>query len=85
MSTQLCKNRFFKQLIGQRKVSFGMNKAMVESAWLRPWSLWKSFFTGEETWQWGSPPHSRVVFGTDGLVKEIFSVAHHRRGESWKR
>lgn len=85
MSKALCKNRFFKDLIAKRQISLGMTKVMVESAWRTPWRKWKDVTTGEETWEWGSGPHSRVLFNSDGVAKSVFSVVHHARGESWSR
>lgn len=85
MSTALCKNRFFKKLISKRQVSLGMTKVMVESAWQKPWRWYKDVVTGEETWEWGERPHSRVVFDSDGIAKSVYSVVHHARGESWSR
>lgn len=86
MSTALCKNRYFTDLIRKRQVSFGMTKEMVESAWGAPWNKTTTFAKGRfaEVWEWGRQPHSRVRFDANGKVDHIYSVASTGK-EGWSR
>ena len=83
MSTALCKNRYFKNLIKNRKVCFGMTKEMVESAWGTPWSKYPGI-NGEEVWEWGRKFHSKVKFDANGIVNYIYSVTSTKK-EGWSR
>lgn len=83
MSTALCKNRYFKDLIKQRRVCFGMTKKMVEASWGTPWRKY-DWPVGEEVWEWGSQPHSKVKFDTDGIANHVYSVASTGK-DGWSR
>ncbi len=83
MSTALCKNRYFKDLVKQRRVCFGMTKKMVESAWGAPWRKY-NWPGAEEVWEWGSRPHSKVKFDTDGIANHVYSVASTGK-DGWSR
>ena len=72
MTTQLCKNRYFADLIKRRKVCTGMTPDMVTSAWNHP-SI--RYMDGDKlVWQWGSQrkPHSKVVF-EDRVAIEVYT------------
>ena len=86
MSTELCKNRYFKDLVKSRKVCFGMTTEMVESSWGAPWKKLLEYEGGAfiEVWEWGNQPHSRVKFDANGKVKHIYSVASTKK-EGWSR
>ncbi len=83
MSTALCKNRYFKDLVNSRQVCFGMTKEMVESSWGVAWRKYP-YPNGEEVWEWGQRPHSKVKFDADGKANHIYSVASTDK-EGWSR
>lgn len=85
MSKALCKNRYYKDLISNKKVCLGMSKVMVESAWRMPYRKYEGPGIGEETWEWGANSHSRVVFNSGGVARSVYSVVHHAKGETWSR
>lgn len=72
MTTQLCKNRYFADLIERKQVCTGMTKDMVKSAWGGPWAI--AYEGINVVWTWGSRPHSRVVFDGD-IAIEVYSDA----------
>jgi hypothetical protein len=86
MSTALCKNRYFADLIKKRQVSLGMTKEMVESAWGAPWRKTTAYVKDRfaEVWEWGSNTHSRVRFDANNKVEHIYSVASTGK-EGWSR
>lgn len=83
MSTALCKNRYYRDLIKKRQVCFGMTKEMVESSWGAAWRTYP-LLNDEEVWEWGKRPHSKVKFDADGKVNHVYSVAS-TGGEGWSR
>lgn len=87
MSTALCKNRYFTDLIKKRQVCIGMTKEMVLSSWGAPWRKIPSYENRAfvETWEWGTKAHSRVKFNAEGKVTELSSVAHGNMSKPWRR
>lgn len=83
MSVALCKNKYYKDLIKSRRICMGMTKNMVRSSWGAAWRTYPGL-NGEEVWEWGNQPHSKVKFDADGKVVHIYSVASTGK-DGWTR